>query len=685
MTDLFFNNFELSMLPESEPTWKVDTQVISNYSIGEIVNISFPISSKRSSENESGIIITEDYKQEISLNLLITNLNDNGSTTNISGVLYDFYKLFTPTCTTIITIHPDFLKNDDIVKIADSAKIIYGETLEDILVLFSSLIKIPIKISDSPCLKFPVISEADPIVILNGSYAEQLSSLLQRFSPTTLWGQKPSWWIIPFERSNIGKSIYISFPISNNAKTIYLDLIKPIDWRRQLALISRPEQIFLQEDVTAAFRTESHIVDGRLKREPFSYQTEHQFANTSDYIKATLDGYKTSQGGLVFDENWIATTKTVKEVIVEYPTPYGETTDPVFTTKTILTGSMTQVKTEVHNSYLIGPPYDVIIGSDELLNNPTHVSSEDFKTKYFNLSGRGSHRSLAMDYSGEILVDELCSSDGALLLQRKTKTEEVESILAGYLDEEGNEPVVGDEVKPTITETEETFAYNKETGKLVIDRIKTKKISSDDTYTIENTINFYKVVTEDLMASFTCSRTTSYDENGLQVSETVPDISVNVSSGDGSNTVNTKSSFGAALDNIEVEGPILFKKLYSINNDIETQGSIYISLPCLLIDEMSEYLDTNFVTDAKISEQIAFSTYFLDPIDLIGMNVNFKSEGIKIPYDIKYKDSVHTSIKQTYNISQTIERIVTGLVLSVDSNNVVLITISTCALANELQ
>jgi hypothetical protein len=336
--------------------------------------------------------------------------------------------------------------------------------------------------------------------------------------------------------------------------------------------------------------------------------------------------------------------------------------------------------------YLLGPPYRVVLGSSVLLENLSAGEGEPFGCKYFPNSGYGSRRAIAMEESGEIRPSHLCSSEGALPLQKKIVTIETTTVISSSTTEGsvGGIPTSRNETVIVKTSTDESFAYDSETHRLLLNSIQKNVYTNGKLTRNESVVHRYSPVAEEKVAEFTSKTVVEYNEDGEVISSSPTSIEVSVQDG-ASSALNIPSSFESAVKYCGAPAQILLTSYSEDTFGTTTQGVAYTTIPCWILSEIQAYLSRHFCITPKIKEQISFTSLQLNPYTLIGKNVKLMgtlvkdSQGVYSLLEAKQLTPVGT--KKVYIDDD--ERTVVGMTLTFTENNNVMTTIATCALLGQ--
>jgi len=705
------SDFSITLLPEQAPTWKGVFPFTTAAMVGETFIVSIPrevpVAHEVSCPDDSRIMVPVPSNgidgggpRTQSIELTIVSLSSNGKTMDVSGVFTELIEFFSPCAPTIIAPDAEFVSREAVQEYADDAEVFYGEFFDEAL---DNLLGNKFNLSCSVQTKGPLLTEAAPVIVLNGSKAEQLSALLSRISPTNLWGQKVQWWINPFKdlplmqkledgsfvvgnvKNGSKAKLIVTVPKVDNVLQLELPSILPTEWSQQSTVVSVPATLYAIEDVSSAYRTRKSIVHGAKAQSGYSYSTTSNDVFDSaesggSSVSTSVTGSNISQGGLIYDETLDVTTTTTRNVSVDVTLGSGTV---VHNTQTATEKIHSKFNSVAAYSYLLGPPYKVTLGSDSLLQNKHPAEGSAPACVYFSKSGHGSRRAVAMENSGEIEADYLCSSEGALPLQKKVTTTEVTTVVApGAPDALSGIPTTTRETVTVVTTTDENYAYDPDTHVLLLNGVH-KLVTIDKILRKEETLlHRYSPIAEDKTAEFTSKTVIEYDEEGEVVSAPPTAITVSVTEGAGS-PVDVPSSFESAVKYCAPPEKI---SLSSGGSNIFGQGNtgvVYTTILCWVIGEIQKFIKKYFCTEPVRKEQISFSSYTVDPYALIGRNVTFSGDTALLNKGSIYTEQGLTAVQASDLILSDEQRLIVGVTITFEENNRILTTVATCSLLEE--
>lgn len=622
---MIFDSLSIETAPNSPPTWSGTIPFNLHSADQRRVQTSVPLSQ-----------VDDKTYEMLGLDLWIDKVSiNNESTLSLSGVpnsVRGLVKLSKPA-----VVSPDRGIFDDSETYQDQEyRFIQAETLGDALVRLFDTVPWEIKIGSEFISSLPVVTEASPVITLNGSLLDQLSSLLNMMSPNDLWGQGLSYFVNYFTGE-----IFIVTPDGNSTNEIEADInaVRPTEIAISIDYLDKPEKIYAQESEGALFRSPSHAEGYGVKVEPYNHETTKTVTEEDSdktEISASVSGVRYSVGGLVLTESdqTRITQSTVAEVT--YSTGFGTGSSATETTVTdrFITGKTSDTSTAVEYSYVIGPPYvDPVIkpGIFEIKRNVLFTGTLP-----------GTRQQISRDL-GCLKINKdnhpsvLLTTDGIRILEKTTVTVQSSSKSFSYklndidfifpVDISVNKGGYATEDSTTTTMTE-VFSYD-ESGLLVGDR--TRKVAqTKEKYVVTESFKTYSPITDQLTSEFSYELSSEY-LGGLSseflVSSSVTGVSTQVTASPMSGPSPT-SVMGGAEEAATLEERLLVNNTAVVDGDVPS-GVIYTSVDTLTLDEMSEYVQTYFKIRPSYSYKFSFSSQFIDARGIIGGR--FKLVGVESP------------------------------------------------------
>lgn len=606
MTNLI-NDLTLSIKPNSAPEWT-----------GNIKGALFNPSTKLITYTAPLTTVAGGFEY-ISLDLWIdTWINKNEDSYTISGTTYSVRPLITHRDPTIICPCSSLL-DEFVIDNENSYGLgyteIYQETLGNILSDLFVDTGWSIVIDSNLIANYPVVTEINPVVALNGTLLDQLKQLLGIFTPNNLWDQSLSFFI------NIFTLEILIVPPDGGISFFEVDLdqVKPIDFNvRKEDVAEKPLNIILQEFENSLYRHTDHFAYGLYNTENYDYQTSASIEEADDDttdIRAQISGSRINIGKLTLQDN--------HNVIID-ESRYGTITTgwgtalvatPTYTISWS-ENKTTDVNVETVYEYILGPPYGNMEdqGYGYKAGNTPNNSNACFPS-----SLPGTRQQISRDIAPlKITLDSypsvLVNTDGIRVSKKSTTTTEEIKVI-GNAPEDGQNYVAGatEDDQLIVTEIEESFAYDSE-GNLITDRIKKVVTKDNGEQTITNTTIIISPISEDFYAQTTYSMQSEYSDNGELINSTVTDISIQTISGDQTGP-KPISAFASVEDN-----DLLREKELPSGSSFDTYayGTVYTGVNNLTLEEAETYLNTHYVLGPDSAFYVSFESEFIDPRNVLG-------------------------------------------------------------------
>lgn len=606
MTNLI-HDLTLSIKPNSKPEWT-----------GNIKGALFNPSTKLITYTAPLTTVSGGFEY-ISLDLWIdTWTNKNEDSYTISGTTYSARPLITHRDPSIICPCSDLLdefvlENENTYGLGYTE--IYQETLGNVLSTLFVDTGWTVLIDSNLIADYPVVTEVNPVVVLNGNLLEQLRQLLGIFTPDNLWDQSLSFFL------NIFTLEILIVPPDNGISSFEVDLdqVKPIDFNvRKEDVAEKPLNIILQEYESSLYRHDDHFAYGKYNEESYDYQTSasiEEADNDTTDIRAQISGSRKNIGKL--------TLKDSHNVIID-ESRYGTITASWGTglisaaTYNISwsENKTTDVNVETSYEYILGPPYGNMEDQGYVYKNgntPNNINS------CFPSSLPGTRQQMSRDIAPLKITEDLypavlVNTDGIRVSKKiVTTTEEIKVI--GNAPEDGQNYVAGDTDNDQliITEIEESFAYDEE-GNLITDRSKKIVTKDDGSQVITNTTVIISPISDDFYAQTTYSMQSEYSDTGELINSTVTDISIQTISGD-----QTGPKPISAFASVEDNDSLREKELPSgSSSDVYAYGTVYTGVNNLTLEEAETYLLTHYILGPDSAFYISFESEFIDPRNVLG-------------------------------------------------------------------
>ncbi len=483
--------------------------------------------------------------------------------------------------------------------------------------------------SDVPgVMDYPVVTEANPVVVLNGSLVEQLTELLGIFTPTNLWEQSLTFFI------NIFTLDVLIVPPTGGDMSVHvlpIDSVRPTNLDVTVTSVDTPLQLMLQEQDTALFRADAHVVHGDYHVEEYDYETTsviHEDDEEQTFVSAAVDGSRTMIGGLTLTDYSHVLIDQTETSILSYTFGLGSNLEVSEIAQKWTTNKSSDITVSSEYEYLLGPPYDSI--------HPAH-SPQLTVNGCYTKSKAGTRQQIARDY-GSIFINKdrypsrLLTTDGIRVTKKVVTT--VENTTSSTTD-----PLTG-QVYPSNTENEgetvtvvtEMFAYDDD-GNLVTDRKETVVTQSTGLVDVTESTKIITPISDDLYAETVYSLKTSYDLEGSVIDSSVTDVGINVVSGEQSGP--SPVSAYASIENEDLLREELYhtytakvrSKLYDsgemVNYSAPTSGTLYTSVENLILEEVKSYLSAYYNIDPTDKYEVSFQSNFLDVRGVLGGSIQF--------------------------------------------------------------
>jgi hypothetical protein len=596
----------------------------------------------------------------------------NETSISMKGVPYSVLHISKPALPSVIA--PSMSVVNDAGNEVEETRFIRGNSFRDaVLGLFNST-GWRVKIDADYLLDKPVVTEASPALVLNGSILEQLAELLGKFTPSNLWGQSLSYYVNIFSGE-----IVITAPNTNSPPSkVSIDAIHPFDLSVRRVFITPYKKLFIEESETALFRSIEHSKEYAIKNEPYNYETSSTIDESdgdATEIMASLSGDSLSLGGLMLSqyEDVTISQRTVRDIEWHWGGTNGSNDTE---TLHFIHGKSTNVTTKTEYTYICGPPYDSF-ESGYLSSLPTNSLFPD--------SIPGTRQQVSRDLgSSRISADNhpdfLLTTDGIQLLKKETISKET-SASSGYYrigDDLYSTPAPEVEGDTVTTRTVNTYSYN-------TDGILTGERSRKEVYKgtqIEVTDSFKTItkISPQLASEVEYSVSSKYNgtvSNETLIETSVTDVTAQVVSGEVSGpkptSVLSSSEGTTALRN----------KLIHENIGVDSFGTIYTTVEFLNLEELEHFIKGNFILEADASYYASFSSHHIDVREALGGLISFVfSEEPNVPTVV---NPVNMS-KEEQNFSMLKEAMavrpfcVSGISMSWDSDNPPNIAIALCQL-----
>jgi len=631
-----FDKLNLQITPNEVPTWS-GTIPMNMYPTGtRVISTYVPLTQVSSTEYEY---------MELELWVDESSVKDE-STMTLKGIPYicrGISKLVLPT---VIAPSKEIFEGeleeeyeDDYEDYLDDYTVIEAEMMGDALhsMFENTGWDVRIDVHSNLLLNFPVVTEAAPVVTLNGSLLEQLADLLRMFSPNDLWGQSLSYYVNIFEAQ-----IIIVAPEGNDSvvSSLAISDIRPKEIICREVGIDLPAYIYVQESEGALFRTAGHVEDYGSTTDNYDYTTSTTLTELDDdetEISATVTGERFRVGGLVLTENDRVQITQSTTSVVQWgfgggaSDPWGASSNAglgfVNRTERYETGKTSDISTSVEYEYLLGPPYDEqadFIGSNTV-------------NSYFRASQPGTRQQIVRDHGSvridkENYPDELTTVDGIQVVRKKTTTvehttEETKIYINGRLV---TFPANIDSGDGVTTYLDEVFSYD-EDGYLIGDRSRKIVIDEDGNHTITESFRVISAITEELSSEMTYTLQSSYQgdsEDGNLISSSVTDVTTQVVAAE--QTGPAASSVLESSEDTDVLGEKLLiehssQEVKKVNADGSTTtvteyptGSVYVTFPTLTMEEMTAVLGGCYNLSPTMMYYATLSSEFIDVRGILG-------------------------------------------------------------------
>jgi len=668
-----FDSLSLQVLPNSAPTWSGTIPFTQYTQDVRVIRTSVPLTQQK---------VNEYVYVDLDLWVEESQVNDEKSML-LKGVPLSVREISKSHLPSVITPSLSVIQ-DDYEDIEDM-DVITAETFGT--AVYSLLAKTGwnIRLDVGQLSNYPVVTEANPAIALNGSLIEQLSELLGMFTPNDLWGQSLSFYVNIFTGD-----IIITSPLdSSSGATVSISDVKPIDLTVRKVYVDLPEKLHIEESETAVFRSEEHLEEFGIKTESYDTSTgstiEEEDSDVTE-ISATLNGEKITLGGLLLSQQ--ETASMSQSTLIEIANHWGGLNPGSDSYSVYLTkGKSSEVETTTKYKYMTGPPYE---------KSAVPWFSEPSGNHLFSKSQTGTRQQISRDL-GCVKIDEdhhpeyLLTTDGIQVLGREVVSVE-RSVQENYFTINGVEyhfpggVPEGDEVTTTLTEV---FMYSEE-GYLTGERSR-KVVQNGEEFTVTETYRIISPVSDQLSSEMTFSVVSKYRggeeaENLLETS--VTDVSVQMVSAQISGP--SPTSVSASSEGNQV----LRNKLLISNPPVEAgpsdgeayqeyaTGTLYVTVESLTLEELEEYLKNHYVLDPKSAYYASFTSRHLDVRGALGGSVRFSFDSSPNSGMIIGED--RESIDQHYSMLEDAMAIrsfrITGLTMDWEGSSVPEISVAMCQL-----
>lgn len=703
MNELIFNEFTLTITPNETPKWDGSVPYLSFQEEVRIIKVALPI-------NTVG-----GYTEYVELELWIeNNAKQDESEMSISGILNSTRNISRQVTPVVIASCPSFLEVDeDEDGEYDYAEydILYAETFEEAVYQLFEGTGWTVKIACAPLNNFPVVTEAEPILVLNGSKLEQLGNMLAMFTPNDLWDQDLVFVVNPFINE-----IIITPPTNGETNVNILDIssVRAFDVSVNEKDIEIPQKIYLQEDPSALFRHISHFEEYGYRLYEYTFETSlhedivnatHSWADRfEDWEKdldiiAKLSGEQIIVGDTVIVDVEETSIFTIETRIMyaqhlnsmQFPILGGPFLDWSPAWYKWVTTRATNIKSRTEYSYIIGPPYDnpilyipcdeskIIVldeGEDNWWDNlpysdeeeglPEEITEEEEETicisdenQCFQYSLPWNINQLARDY-GAIIIDKdhlplyITSNDSLRIYTKKIIAIEQEGKEIFYTDDNTNETYTIpafeelDTIDTSVTITEERYSYDGEGNLVGVHEHKQTKTATE--IVVEDTFRIYKPITEGLTSVITYTISRRYDVDYNLITTSITNVDADTVTGN----VSGPSAVSPLESAEEKQGP---------REELFRQNTERIVLK-LVGNSLSNVTDSNtgvlYITIENLTleemEQYLVAYYNLSP--RVGYELGFSSHfmdvrGIIGGY-LKLTTSVEPNRPQPYDIEPSV-------------------------------
>lgn len=616
---MIFDSLSLLTAPNTPPRWSGSIPFNLHPAGLRRVQTTVPLSQVGESEYEM-----------LDLDLWIDKISiSNESTLSLSGVPFSVRSLVKMEKPSVISPDRSVFDDSDSYPQDEEFRFIRAETFGNAVRGIFSRVGWSVKVGSSFIKNLPVVTEAVPVITLNGSLLEQLSALLTLMSPNDLFGQGLQYYVNYFT-----SQIFIISPKGDSANVISVDIndVKPTSITVDIESLDRPAKIYAQESEGAIFRSENHLDKFRVKVEPYSHETSTTVTEADDdktEISASVQGVRMSVGGLVLSESNSTQITQSDSAEISISSGIGLGTGVAMENTQIsrfVTGKTSDVSTTVEYTYLTGPPYNA--GAFYFTQEQTE------KNILFSNSLPGSRQQISRQVGGAKInklnyPSVLYSLDGIRILEKKTVT--VESTtkasnysLSGYQFNFPGAPVEGE---AATTNLSEVFTYSDD-GDLVGDRAR-KVVQLGTKYTVTETYRTYTPISEELTSELTYEISSEYNGGFAPqylTSSSTTNVSTSVSSS--KTTGPSPTSVLASTDGtVEVGEKLLVSNTADVEGDLPT-GIIYTSVDTLTLLEIESYVKNYFVLSPDNSYIVGFSSNFIDARGIIGGRFKFTGDDI---------------------------------------------------------
>ncbi len=628
-----FDSLSLQFTPNTVPTWS-GTIPMNQYPTGaRIINAELPLS--QVSANEYEWVSFDLWVEESTVT--------NETSMSLKGVPYSvrpLAKLAIPTIVAgSVAVFEDTLEEGD--SVADY-NVIESTTFGEVLILLFENTGWTVKIGASYLLDKPVVTEAEPVVALNGSLLEQLAEILTMFSPNDLWGQTLAYYVNIFDAT-----ISIVTPEGLNPTTVSIGDVRPTELNCREVYVDLPATINIQESEAAMFIDPSHIEDYLPITETYENETSTvitELDSDQTEISASVKGERFRVGGLVLsEEDDVEITQSTWAGITLGPIGVGVPEDidqdiyREFFARYI-TGRTSTSHTAVDYEYLVGPPYE---------NDAEYYTTGAIpQNALYPSSHGGTRQQISRDYgSTRINKDNyppyLLTVDGIRVLRKKSTTVESSASDTFFTVDSVDYAFPASEIDAdgVTTYLDEVFSYDEE-GNLIGDRVR-KIVVESGGYTVTETFRSVSPMTEELSSEMVYTISSQYaggvdGEDGDLVSTSVTDVSAQVIPADQSGPSATSvlsSADGADVlrEKTLITNTIQYNTKYSssgVSTVSETPtGSVYVSIPTLTLEEIEEYLNMYYNITPSLMYYASFQSEHIDVRGILGGSLQLVEAG----------------------------------------------------------
>lgn len=602
---MLFNTFTMTVAPNSLPRWNG----IANKYLGVGVQATV-VSLKVSTGSEYAYIDLDLWVHE-----------SDPETRALSGTLLSTKTLSVKEKATIILSSLDDLEGD-----LEDYTLLKEDKLGSVLQSLISNTEWNLRFDASKVYNFPVITETEPLITLNGSVIDKIGQLLAMFNPSNLWGQGLSYMINPFT-----KEILIVAPLHGDADllSIEVDDAKIEDLTVKVSNVDLPEKIIISEDSSSLYRHESHFTGFGVKTETYEFKPEATITEKDTdetEISALIRGERFMVGNLLLSEEKLSELNqvTASKIGAKWGGP-GNSFLKEFSYLWV-TDRTTSLKEVIDCEYILGPPY-----------NATEYIGPNSVNKGISNSLPGTRQQISRDL-GSVKINKdnypsiLASTDGIRLVKRTRTTTEYSQTTRSFsgtgIDSLNYPPMKGE--SPTVeTNTEELYIYDDD-GILIGERSK-KTTNTGSANEVTESVRLLTPISKELTSEVSYTQKIKYNYDGSVGDSTITDVSATVTQSELGPDI--KASASSAEDNNNLREEV-YKALtpYSIPIEgagretiVSPKGVAYVSVFGLTIEELKDYLNNYFQTNPRNMWVLAFSSRFLNIQGVLGGHVHLSA------------------------------------------------------------